>query len=92
MALEDKAAISRALKTMQESGFVMYDPKGRNANVTLTDEGKKLGGYISERVNEAVKAVSVDFTGEEREFFYKSLASIVENLKTYYKELKADND
>ncbi len=92
LSLEDKAAISRALKTMQESGYVSYDANGRNAKVVLTDEGKKLAEHINERAMAAVVAGSVDFTDEERVFFYKSLATIVEKLRNYYKDLVKDND
>lgn len=92
MSLEDKAAISRALKTMQESGYVKYDNNGRNAKVVLTDEGKKLAGYISERADKAVEAGSVEFTDEERVFFYKSLGTIVDKLRNYYKDLVKNND
>lgn len=92
MTLEDKAAISRALKTMQESGYVSYDANGRNAKVVLTDEGKKLAGYINERANNAVEAGSVDFTDEQRVFFYKSLGAIVDKLRNYYKDLVKNND
>ncbi|MDE7379835.1 MAG: MarR family transcriptional regulator [Clostridia bacterium] len=92
MSLEDKAAISRALKTMQDKGYVKYEPDGRNAIIVLTDEGKELASYINERADLAVGAGSVDFTDEERAFFYKSLNAIVGNLKTYYKELIENND
>lgn len=87
LTLEDKAAISRALKIMQENGFVKYDCNSRNAVVTLTDKGKEISSYICERADKAVKAGSIDFTSDERLFFYKSLGAIVDNLKNYYKEL-----
>lgn len=87
MSLEDKAAISRALKTMQERGLVKYDANGRNSVVELTAEGKKMSDLICERADSAVKAGSADFTDEERKFFYKSLGEIVANLKKYYAEL-----
>ncbi len=92
MSLEDKAAISRALKTMQDSGYIKYDSNGRNAKVYLTDEGKELAAHVSKRADKAVEAGSVDFTESEREFFYKSLGAIVSNLKKYYKELIKSND
>ncbi|MDE6690732.1 MAG: MarR family transcriptional regulator, partial [Clostridia bacterium] len=90
MSLEDKAAISRALKTMQESGYVSYDANGRNAKIVLTDEGRKLAEHINERATAAVAAGSVDFSDEERIFFYKSLETIVDKLRNYYKDLIKD--
>lgn len=91
LTLEDKAAISRALKIMQESGYAKYSSGGRNAVVVLTDKGKEIAVNISNRAEKAVMAGSVDFTAEERLFFYKSLGTIVENLKTYYKGLVINN-
>ena len=92
LTLEDKAAISRALKIMQENGFVKYDCNSRNAVVTLTDKGKEITSHICSRADKAVEAGSIDFTAEERIFFYKSLGAIVDNLRNYYKELVKNND
>lgn len=92
LALEDKAAISRALKTLQEKGLVKYLPKGRNEVVQLTEEGEKLGNAISERINLAVEASCADITDEERKFFYHSLLEISNNLIEYYQKLvKSEN-
>ncbi len=87
MSLEDKAAISRALKTLQERGIVEYSPKGRNEIVKLTQDGQKLANIISERINAAVKAGSVNLTNKQREFFYNSLLEISDNLIKYYENL-----
>lgn len=87
LALEDKAAISRALKTLQEKGIVKYSPKGRNEIVQLTEEGEKLSAVISERINLAVIAGCANITDEERKFFYNSLLEISNNLIGYYQKL-----
>ncbi len=87
LALEDKAAISRALKTLQEKGIVKYLPRGRNEVVQLTQEGERLGEIISERINLAVKAGCANITDEERTFFYRSLLEISNNLIEYYQKL-----
>ncbi len=92
LALEDKAAISRALQIMQAKGYVKYDPNGRNAVVTLTEEGGKIADEVCLRAEKAVEAGSMNFTDEERIFFYKSLNTIVGNLKNYYKELIEKDD
>lgn len=91
LTLEDKAAISRALKIMQESGYAMCDSNGRNAVIVLTDKGKEIAESVCDSADKAVMAGSVDFTDEERLFFYKSLGTIVENLKSYYKGLVKNN-
>lgn len=87
LTLEDKAAISRALKMMQERGYVNYDADRRNAIIKLTEEGKQFTSIICARAEKAVAAGSMDFTEEERNFFYKSLDVINENLRGYYEEL-----
>ena len=92
LTLEDKAAISRALKAMQDRGFVTYDPNKHNSPVRLTDEGRRFAASILERANKAVDAGSAVLSDEERELFYKSLASIAENLTKYYDSLLNKKD
>lgn len=87
LTLEDKAAISRALKTLQEKGFVSYGANGHNSLIKLTDEGKKLAEFIINRSTEAVEKGSAELTEDERVFFYRSLGSIAQNLETYYDNL-----
>lgn len=87
MSLEDKAAISRALKTLHEKGYVEYSPRGRNEIVRLTSEGEKLADNISEKINSAVNAGSVNITNKQRDFFYDSLLGISNNLIAYYENL-----
>ena len=84
LTLEDKAAISRALKVLQEKGYASYDPNKYNAEIRLTAEGKKLASIISEKADLAVNAVSYDFTDEQRNLFYTELKTIAENLEKYY--------
>lgn len=84
LTLEDKAAISRALKTMQDKGFIQYDNNKYNAPIRLTDDGRKLALAIGDKAERAVKAGSADMTDEERIFFYKNLSSIVDQLEEYY--------
>ena len=92
LTLEDKAAISRALKSMRDKGFVTYDPYKHNSPVKLTEQGKRLADFISERSDLAVKAVSGRFTEQERDFFYTALGSIADNLEQYYKNLLGDTE
>ncbi|MDE6585391.1 MAG: MarR family winged helix-turn-helix transcriptional regulator [Clostridia bacterium] len=84
LTLEDKAAISRALKTMQEKGLVSYDPNTYNSVIRLTDEGKKFADAVCEKATRAVEAGSYDFTEEERLSFYGALGTIAHNLEEYY--------
>lgn len=86
LSLEDKAAISRALKTLQEKGYVKYVTHGRNEIVQLTDEGKELADHICEKVSKAVSTCSINLTADERKFLYKTLDDIADNLESYYKK------
>lgn len=92
LTLEDKAAISRAIKIMQAKGYVEYGFNSRNATVKLTDAGKEIAVNVCGRAEEAVKAGALDFTAEERNFFYRSLGMIVEKLKNHYKDLVKNSD
>ena len=87
LTLEDKAAISRALKVLQEKGYASYDPNKYNAEIRLTEEGKKLALIISEKADSAVSAGSYDFTDEQRNSFYVELKTIADNLEKYYNSL-----
>lgn len=87
MTLEDKAAISRALKVLQTKSYVDYSPRGRNEIVKLTSEGGKFADNIIERINSAVKAGSANISAEQRKFLYDSLVEISNNLVLYYENL-----
>ncbi len=76
LTLEDKAAISRAIKT-----------KKYGAVIKLTDAGADFAGVISLKAASAVKAASYDFTDEQRIAFYNELETIAGNLEKYYNSL-----
>ena len=87
LTLEDKAAISRALKVLKEKSYVSYDPNKYNADILLTNEGKKLASIIGKKAEAAVSAGSYDFTDEQRNSFYVELGTIADNLENYYNTL-----
>lgn len=87
MTVEDKAAVSRALKTLQDKGYAEYAPHGRNEIVKLTEAGSKLAQRIKDKVKAAVDAGSVNLTVEQRECFYNYLFEITNNLTEYYHNL-----
>ncbi len=92
LTLEDKAAISRALGTLRERGYVNYDTKRYNSRVTLTDEGKKVACFISERAENYVSAGGGELTEADRETMYRSLASVSERLEEYYETLLSEKE
>lgn len=87
LSLEDKAAISRALKTLHEQNIVEYLPRGRNETVRLTEKGKELSEVINQKIESAVKKTSISLTKEQRKFFYDSLFEISDNLTKYYNNI-----
>ncbi|MDE6273963.1 MAG: MarR family transcriptional regulator [Clostridiales bacterium] len=87
LTLEDKAAISRAIKTMQEKGLVNYDANTYSSPIRLTDAGLKFADDVCSKATRAVEAGSYDFTEAERVSFYKALSTIADNLTVYYKNL-----
>lgn len=88
--LEDKAAISRALATLKEKGFVEYDAGAYGAEIKLTDGGAKVAEYIGAAADRAVNAAGGNLTEGERAEFYGSLAKITADLEKYYEELCAE--
>ena len=56
------------------------------ALLKLTDEGKKLAAYVSERAQVAVETVGKELTGEKRTIFYSLLDSISTQLQIASKE------
>lgn len=84
LTLEDKAAISRALRLLREKGYVQYDTNRYNAAILLTLKGEQVAAFIRERAEKAVDAAGGSLSEEERSLFYRSISSIAERLKAYY--------
>lgn len=92
LTYEDKAAISRALKQLRDSDYISYNADTYNANIVLTEQGEVIAQEIIDKINKAVLSASAEFTDEQREFFYKSLNAIADNINNYYKRLVNKND
>ncbi|MCH5160828.1 MAG: winged helix-turn-helix transcriptional regulator [Clostridiales bacterium] len=89
LTFEDKAAISRGLSLLRSKGYVSYDLNTYNAVIRLTDEGKKVADFITDKSEKAVNAGSAVLSDEERVQFYQSLHAIADNLTNYYKQISA---
>lgn len=91
--LEDKAAISRALKLLSEKGYVAYDPDSYNSPVRLTDLGVAVSIAIDEKAQKAVDAAGGTLTDAQRKMFYECLDIISVHLEEYYKSfLEKENE
>lgn len=81
---EDKAAISRTLKELEQKGFVYVDEKEekRYKNIIrLTERGMLLGKDIVKKINNILNIASKGIKENEREKFYESLILVNENLQ-----------
>ena len=80
---EDKANISRAVKLLEEKGYVVCDSEGKKryqSPLRLTAEGEKIGKAIAEKIDRVLSVASFGLTEEERAVMYKGLAVVNNNL------------
>lgn len=85
--LEDKAAISRALKLLSGKKYVTYNPDSYNSPIELTELGATVAEAIVEKAQRAVDAAGGTFTDEQRTTFYQCLETISEKLEDYCKNI-----
>ncbi len=90
--LEDKAAISRAIKLLSEKGFVNYGADGYNAPVALTERGEEVAKAIGEKAQRAVDAAGGEFTDEQRKNLYECLGIVSERLEEYYRAMAGNEN
>lgn len=81
---EDKGAMSRTLKELEQGDYLYVEEKGgqkyRNP-VKLTERGKMLGQKVTQRIDEIFSNGSKGVKEEERENFYRLLSLVSNNLK-----------
>ena len=80
---KDKAAISRTLVELEESGMIIRENRNGSryrANLLLTQQGQTAAQTVVERARLAVEQAGVGFDEQEREVFYRVLAIIAGNL------------
>ena len=90
--LEDKAAISRALATLRDSGYITYSAKPYNSKAKLTDAGLEIAHLIGERAARAVDAAGSGLSEDERATLYRSLSVVTERLDAYYEHLASKKE
>lgn len=80
---EDKSAISRALKTLEENGLVEVlsskNSKYKNLLV-LTEKGEEIGKQISDEILVILADLALVTTHEERVVFFDCLSKISKGL------------
>lgn len=81
---EDKAAISRTLVSLEESGYIECESKTEkryNSPISLTNKGKEVGVFIENKIDSILQKAGEGLSEENRKIFYESLALISENLR-----------
>lgn len=87
LTLEDKAAISKAIKLLKEKGFVDFK-KGYNEKISLTEAGEEISEEVKKECYEVLKEARKDISDDEASTFTKVLNRIFENLKEYSEKEK----
>lgn len=81
---EDKAAISRSLEYLENSGYLsckITGPKKYRSSLVLTEKGQTAGAEVARRIEGIVEAASANLNEEERLAMYHALEAICENLE-----------
>ncbi len=87
LTYEDKAAISRAIATLTEKKYVLYDNKYQSL-IKLTPKGIELAKVVEEKANKAVLDVGSILQDKEREDFYRILKNLTSKLSDYHDSLE----
>lgn len=80
---EDKATISRSLDYLETNGYLTCKSKSSKKYKTpimLSEKGMDIGKEIADKINRVLKKAGVGLTEDERSSFYRSLATISNNL------------
>ena len=79
---EDKANMSRTVEYLIKGGYIAKRTASRyRAPLSLTEEGKRIGAHIAERIDRVLFAAADGVSEEERRVLYESLTKIYENLQ-----------
>ena len=78
---DDKANVSRTLKSLEEDFLVVKEKRGQShKRFLLTEDGIKLGKYLCDRVSDAVDTAALGIIEDDVEAMYRALEGISENL------------
>lgn len=86
---KDKSDASRMISILEKKGYVKkQEVNGSRYRgvLVLTDEGKAIAQQVSDLASRMVETASQDLTDEMRDNLYRSLDSIIVNLRLISKE------
>ena len=81
---EDKSYISHSIRYLEENGFIFCKSnatKRYNARLFLTEKGKEVGRYVTEKIDAILEQSSKGMSAEELDTFYRCLYRIGTNLE-----------
>ncbi len=82
--LEDKAAVSKALKILEEKEFIAYDDSGKyKRKISLTVSGDLLAMDIQKEIYPALEKAREGIPSEDAKCFMMTMMKICENLNEY---------
>lgn len=84
--LEDKSAISKAIKTLKEKEIILYNQNSYNEKITLTEKGEEIGKEILSQSHKVLLEARKGINDEDALIFMKTMKSIIENLEEYAEE------
>lgn len=91
---EDKAAISRTIKELENGGYIFIEEQEgkRYKNlIKLTNKGNEVGKFISDKIDNYYLIGNSGIKDNERDRFYVQLNLIAENLQNIIKNLGGKN-
>lgn len=93
---EDKGAISRALKELEENNFIESEKdetkKKYNCKLKLTAKGMEVAKYIEEKIASILNYDKNFISDEELSSFYRTFNKIYDNLKNISNDCEVKND
>lgn len=84
LCIEDKAALSRAIDTLEEEGYLVCNSstiKRYRSPLELTERGKEVGKSLADRIDAVLKATADGVSDEDRKIMYSSLEKISARLE-----------
>ncbi len=88
---EDKANISRAIKYLEERGYLICKSKAQKryqSPLELTEEGREIGGRLVEKIDSILSLAGEGVSDEDRMIMYRSLEHISSNLQKMCEKYK----
>ena len=84
LCIEDKAALSRAIDTLEEEGYLVCNSstiKRYRSPLELTEKGKEVGKSLANRIDAVLEATSDGVSDADRKIMYSALEKISARLE-----------